>query len=107
MKQKNSKHEYVDIWDAGTYQTGNATPPKKSNLLVAILLMLVIFLGGILSALNRSGDQMLDAEAGDFMGRTSQTVVEALKNDEMLQRYIDLYTYYVNEKMSFASVLMG
>ena len=64
-------------------------------------------LGGILSALNRSGDQMLDAEAGDFMGRTSQTVVEALKNDEMLQRYIDLYTYYVNKKMSFASVLMG
>lgn len=51
MKQKNSKHEYVDVWDAGTYQTGNATPPKKSNPLVAILLMLVIFLGGIASAM--------------------------------------------------------
>lgn len=51
MKQKNSKHEYVDVWDSGTYQTGNATPPKKSNPLVAILLMLVIFLGGIASAM--------------------------------------------------------
>lgn len=51
MKQKNSKNEYVDIWDAGTYQTGNTTPPKKSNPLVAVLLMLVIFLGGIASAL--------------------------------------------------------
>lgn len=51
MKQKNSKNEYVDVWDAGTYQTGNTTPPKKSNPLVAVLLMLVIFLGGIASAL--------------------------------------------------------
>lgn len=51
MKQKNSKNEYIDVWDAGTYQTGNTTPPKKSNPLVAVLLMLVIFLGGIASAL--------------------------------------------------------
>ena len=51
MKQKNSKNEYMDVWDAGTYQTGNTTPPKKSNPLVAVLLMLVIFLGGIASAL--------------------------------------------------------
>lgn len=51
MKQKNSKNEYFEVWDAGTYQTGNTTPPKKSSPLVAVLLMLVIFLGGIASAL--------------------------------------------------------
>lgn len=49
--KKNSKAEYLESWDAGTYQTGNTTPPKRSNPLTAVLLMLVIFLGGIASAL--------------------------------------------------------
>lgn len=51
MKQKDSKTEYSEVWDAGTYQTGNTTPPKSGNPLVAILLMMVIFLGGIASAM--------------------------------------------------------
>ncbi len=34
-----------------TYQTGNVTPPKNHQGLVAVLLILVIFLGGIVSGL--------------------------------------------------------
>lgn len=49
-KQKNSKTEQYEIWDAGTYQTGNTTPPKSSPL-VMVLLVLVILLGGMLSAM--------------------------------------------------------
>lgn len=49
--QKNSKTEYFEVWDAGTYQTGSTKPPKKSNPAVTVLLMLVIFLGGMFSAL--------------------------------------------------------
>lgn len=48
--QKNSKTEYFEVWDTGTYQTGSAKPPKKSNPAIAVLLMLVIFLGGMCSA---------------------------------------------------------
>lgn len=51
MKQKNSKTEYSEVWDAGTYQTGNTTPPKNGNPVVTVLLILVIFLGGIASAM--------------------------------------------------------
>ena len=49
-KQKNSKTEQFEIWDAGHYQTGNTTPPKSSPLGMA-LLVLVIFLGGMLSGM--------------------------------------------------------
>lgn len=58
---KNSKNEYVESWDAGTYQTGNTTPPKRSSLLVSVLLMLVIFLGGIASALGLVNMRLLIA----------------------------------------------
>lgn len=58
---KNSKNEYVESWDTGTYQTGNTTPPKSSSLLVAVLLMMVIFLGGIASALGLVNMRLLVA----------------------------------------------
>ena len=48
-KQKNSKTEQYEVWDAGHYQTGNTTPPKSSPLLMGFL-VLVIFLSGMLSA---------------------------------------------------------
>ena len=51
MKQRNSKNEYMDNHDMGTYQTGNTTPPKQGNPLVTVLLILVIALGGMLSAM--------------------------------------------------------
>ena len=48
-KQKNSKTEHFEVWDADTYQTGNTTPPKSSPFVMA-LLVAVIFLSGMLSA---------------------------------------------------------
>lgn len=48
-KQKNSKTEQFEIWDAGTYQTGNTTPPKSSPFGMAVLVA-VIFFSGMLSA---------------------------------------------------------
>ena len=40
-----------DPWDRGTYQTGCTRPPKSRGGLIALLLILVIFLGGVTSAL--------------------------------------------------------
>ncbi len=60
-------------------------------------------LGGVFNAMARAGQR----PGGDFMENASDTVAEALKNDEQLQRYIDLYNYYVTEKMSLAGAIMG
>lgn len=60
-------------------------------------------LGGVFNAIARAGQR----PGGDFMENASDTVAEALKNDEQLQRYIDLYNYYVTEKMSLAGAIMG
>lgn len=49
-KQNNSKTPYPETWDSGTYQTGVTNPPKNSPL-VPVLLVAVIFLGGLASAL--------------------------------------------------------
>ena len=54
MKNQNWESEYEDYqdpWDQGVYQTGSTQPPKSHGGLVAILLVMVIFLGGISSAL--------------------------------------------------------
>ncbi len=64
-------------------------------------------LNSIFAALAKSNAVLQADESGDFTARATSSVLDALKNDEMLQRYIDLYNYYVNEKMSFAGVLMG
>lgn len=50
-KRKPDINEYIGEYDDGTYQTGAIRPPKPSSGLVAFLLVLVIFLGGICSAL--------------------------------------------------------
>lgn len=50
-KQKPETTEYIPEWDAGTYQTGSAKPQKEHRGLIAILMILVIFLGGLASAL--------------------------------------------------------
>ena len=49
---KNEYPEQQDPWDRGTYQTGSTQPPKRRGVLIAILLVLVIFLCGIVSALS-------------------------------------------------------
>lgn len=50
-----AKHQpdTIDIpeWDSGTYQTGSTTPPKQVSGLLTVLLLMVIFLGGLVSAL--------------------------------------------------------
>ena len=54
-------------WNRGTYQTGSTQPPKSHGGLIAVLLALVIFLGGISSALGilniRLFRQISNAEA--------------------------------------------
>lgn len=60
-------------------------------------------LGGVFNAIARAGA----GRGGTFVENASATVAEALKNDEQLQRYIDLYNYYVTEKMSLAGAIMG
>lgn len=44
-------NEYSESWDSGTYQTGPSKPLKRQSVLITVLLMSVIFLGGIASAL--------------------------------------------------------
>lgn len=52
MKQQNDrKTEYPDSRFDGVYRTGNTTPPKNGSPLVCILLMALIFTGGICSAM--------------------------------------------------------
>lgn len=50
-KRKPDMNEYMGEFDDGTYQTGAIRPPKPSSGLVAFLLVLVIFLGGLCSCL--------------------------------------------------------
>ena len=47
------KPDTIDIpeWDSGIYQTGSTTPPKRTSGLLTVLLLLVIFLGGLASGL--------------------------------------------------------
>ena len=41
-----------DPWEQGYYETGRTRPPKNNRGLIAILLVVIIFLGGIASALS-------------------------------------------------------
>ena len=45
-----SNNQY-DPWGYGVYETGRTRPPKNRGGLVAVLLVIVIFLGGLVSAL--------------------------------------------------------
>ena len=46
----NRNHD-MDPWDRDCYETGSTNPPKNRGGLIAVLLIAVIFLGGIASAL--------------------------------------------------------
>ena len=50
-KQKPETSGALPEWDEGTYQTGAFKEPRGSSGLVAVLLMVVIFLGGLCSVL--------------------------------------------------------
>ncbi|MBP3673372.1 MAG: trypsin-like peptidase domain-containing protein [Oscillospiraceae bacterium] len=44
-------HQY-DPWEHGVYETGRTRPPKNHGGIIAVLLVIVIFLGGLVSALS-------------------------------------------------------
>lgn len=46
------RNNQYDPWDHGIYETGRTRPPKDHRGLVAVLLVIVIFLGGLVSALS-------------------------------------------------------
>lgn len=50
-QRKQVKNAVPEPIDSNTYQTGVTRPPKSSNGLVAVLLVAVIFLGGLASAM--------------------------------------------------------
>lgn len=59
-KRKSEINEYIGQFDDGTYQTGAIRPPKPSSGLVALLLVLVIFLGGLCSGLGIVNVRLLE-----------------------------------------------
>ena len=51
MDENNNKTN-IDPWDPDFYETGSTKPPKNHGGLIAILLAVVIFLGGLVSAMS-------------------------------------------------------
>lgn len=49
--QNPNENKHSENWDTGTYQTGPARPNKGQSVMITVLLMAVIFLGGLASAL--------------------------------------------------------
>ena len=84
MDERN--HYPQDPWECGVYETGRTKPPKNYGGLVAVLLVIVIFLGGLVSALSvlnirlfaqlnsqeqeRSSLSLVSEEAGQEAGET-------------------------------------
>lgn len=66
---KHPKNEqYNDPWERDWYETGSTRPPKDHGGLIAVLLMLVIFLGGaatLMGVMNIRLFQMLEAQQRD------------------------------------------
>ena len=61
MSNKDTKIEYTIEAEPAIYQTGSTKPPKSRLGLILILLGLVIFLGGIVTALGLTNLQMFRA----------------------------------------------
>ena len=51
MNEQNRNNSIRDPWDQDFYETGRTRPPKNYGCLIAALLGLAIFMGGIISAL--------------------------------------------------------
>ena len=69
-KRKPETSEYLPEWDEGTYQTGKFKEPRGSSTMVVILLLVVIFLGGLCSVMGLLNIRLLARIAQD----NSQTV---------------------------------
>ena len=51
MAKHNPETMDMPQWDSGTYQTGSTTPPKRTSGLLTLLLVVLIFMGGLVSGL--------------------------------------------------------
>ena len=51
MNENNWNSQQPEPWEQHRYETGSTRPPKSRRGLIAVLLVLVIFLGGIVSAM--------------------------------------------------------
>lgn len=58
-KRKSETTEFFPERDAGTYQTGSTQPPKSHRGLIAVLMMVIIFLGGVTSVLGWTNVHLL------------------------------------------------
>lgn len=61
MNEKHEKTEYILQQEGSTYQTGSTKPPKSYRGLILFLLGVVIFLGGIATALGLTNLQLFQA----------------------------------------------
>jgi membrane-associated protease RseP (regulator of RpoE activity) len=61
MNDKQEKMEYSYSTDSATYQTGSTRPPKNRMGLILVLLGLVIFLAGIVTALGFTNMRLFQA----------------------------------------------
>ena len=61
MSNPHDKTKYSIEPDASTFQTGSTNPPKNRTGLILILLSLVIFLGGIATALGLTNIRLFQA----------------------------------------------
>lgn len=78
-------------WSSGVYETGRTRPPKSHSGLVAVLLVAVVFLGGLVSALGIVNAQLFaklnrheSAEPVSFVAETQPT--EPSSTDEPAQQ---------------------
>lgn len=61
MEDKQIKTEYSIQQESSTYQTGSTKPPKSHMGLILVLLGIVIFLGGIVTALGVTNIRLFQA----------------------------------------------
>ena len=87
-KRKSDINEYIGQFDDGTYQTGAIRPPKRSSGLVAFLLALVIFLGGLCSGLGIVNVRLLE-ELSQANRETTPLAMNSQPNDPHTDNYLE------------------
>lgn len=88
-KNKPETTEFLPEWDDGTYQTGAIKEPRGSSGLVAFLLLVVIFLGGVCSVLGILNIRLLAQLAekpGETVPMASDTHMAQVDSDSILDQ---------------------
>ena len=75
------ENKYKDPWDRDSYETGSTRPPKNRGGIVAVLLIAVIFLGGITSALGLLNIRMFRQLQSDGNSGNSMSFFENTQSD--------------------------